>query len=359
LMRILVLCKRQYTGKDLLIERYGRLWELPQALATAGHEVFGIAIDYRRAQTIRREGWQSVRAWPLPQRLLAAWRTTAERFAPEVIWASSDAAHLVAGQRLGDALGVPVVVDHYDDYETFALTRWCGLRSALRVASQRANAITVVGQRLAETLRARCGDVEIHVIPNGVPAGFGSSVDRRAARTALKLPVDAKLIGTAGALQANRGIADLVAAAHQLFGTARLVIAGPGSRPGLGAMPAGTIDLGVLPHAQIPLLLRALDVGVICNRDSDFGRHCFPMKLVEMAACGLPVVAADVGEVSALLRAHPQSRYTPGDSAQLAERLRHALHHPDSLPTTLAATWHEIARGLEVALQSATRTALR
>ena len=33
MMRVLVLCKRQYTGRDLLDHRYGRLHALPVGLA--------------------------------------------------------------------------------------------------------------------------------------------------------------------------------------------------------------------------------------------------------------------------------------------------------------------------------------
>ena len=38
-MKILVLSKRQYMGKDLLEDRFGRFWELPLELAQLGHDV--------------------------------------------------------------------------------------------------------------------------------------------------------------------------------------------------------------------------------------------------------------------------------------------------------------------------------
>jgi teichuronic acid biosynthesis glycosyltransferase TuaC len=40
-MKILVLTKRQYMGKDLLDDRFGRFRELPLELARLGHEVIG------------------------------------------------------------------------------------------------------------------------------------------------------------------------------------------------------------------------------------------------------------------------------------------------------------------------------
>ena len=46
-MKILVLTKRQYMGKDLLDDRFGRFWELPLELTRLGHEVRGLAFSYR------------------------------------------------------------------------------------------------------------------------------------------------------------------------------------------------------------------------------------------------------------------------------------------------------------------------
>ena len=45
-MKILVLTKRQYMGKDLLDDRFGRFRELPLELAKLGHEVTGICLSY-------------------------------------------------------------------------------------------------------------------------------------------------------------------------------------------------------------------------------------------------------------------------------------------------------------------------
>ena len=46
-MKILVLTKRQYMGKDLLDDRFGRFREIPLELARFGHQVLGICLSYR------------------------------------------------------------------------------------------------------------------------------------------------------------------------------------------------------------------------------------------------------------------------------------------------------------------------
>ena len=47
-MRILVLTKRQYMGKDLIDDRFGRFRELPLESARLGHELRGLCLNYRQ-----------------------------------------------------------------------------------------------------------------------------------------------------------------------------------------------------------------------------------------------------------------------------------------------------------------------
>ena len=49
-MRIVFVCKRLYTNRDLIDDRFGRLFHLPVQLAKLGHNVAVIALDYRRGR---------------------------------------------------------------------------------------------------------------------------------------------------------------------------------------------------------------------------------------------------------------------------------------------------------------------
>jgi hypothetical protein len=44
-MHIVVLCKRQYTNRDVIDDRYGRLWEIPAELAKARHRVTCVSFN--------------------------------------------------------------------------------------------------------------------------------------------------------------------------------------------------------------------------------------------------------------------------------------------------------------------------
>ena len=45
-MNILVICKRRYTNKDLINDRFGRLYHFPRVWKEAGHAITLLAADY-------------------------------------------------------------------------------------------------------------------------------------------------------------------------------------------------------------------------------------------------------------------------------------------------------------------------
>lgn len=403
-VRILVLSKRQTTGKDLLDDHYGRLYEIPAGLAARGHAVVGVALSYRR----RDEGWRfgdadsclgrgrrrgnqaeqrpepppgrsAERAFlPADDRPGVAWlgvnalpwglwryprqlARIATDFRPDVVWACSDAFHAIVGALFSRATGVPLVVDLYDDFEAFAATRLPGVTPAFRAACRRAAGLTVVSRTLRDHVAAAYGiRAPATVVGNGVRRDLFHPRDRGPARAALGLPADARLVGTAGALNADRDIGTLFEAFVALADAdplLHLVVAGPRDGTPARYRHPRIVDLGVLPLERVPELFAALDVAVVCNRDSAFGRHCFPLKFHEIVACGTPVVVARVGDVATILAADPDRLYAPGDAADLARRI--AAQLTTLRPTTdlLAPGWDEWSAVVERALTDAARGA--
>ena len=362
-MKILVLCKRHYTGKDLLSDRYGRLYELPKALASMGHRVTSLALSYRLGDRFNdsdppRNGveWLAGYALPWPPAYLRELNAVVTRLAPDVIWASSDALHAIVADHVSMRFGLPLVIDLYDDYEAFGLTRLPGLTAAYRRACARASALTVVTHTLGDIVTSRLGGrVHAHVIGNGIAHRCFEARPKLEARARFGLPRDDVLVGSTGALDASRGVEDLVRAFQLLKRdrtNARLVVAGPRDRTFRTKGIEGMIDLGILPHEEVPWLISALDVGVVCNRDSLFGRACYPMKLVEMMACGLPVVAAAVGDVPRILAHREQCLYPPGDSAQLMRQILSQIMHPVRPDPGSVATWDQLGRVLSTVLEN-------
>lgn len=362
---VLVISKRQYMGRDLLDDRYGRFWELPAALQRLGHEVHGLSLSYRP----RKEGpisdaavpWTSLNA----RRLLSGghcsyWRELdriRDCARPEVIWACSDTPHAVLGSLASKRLGSKLVVDLYDNFESYPLARLPGSNWMLRRAVSSAHGVTCVSEPLREYVRNGYRyQGPLQIIENAIPEGVFYHRDRRDCRTALGLPQGARLIGTVGALSSGRGTQYLL----QAF--ARLAE----KRDDIHLVLAGAIDrsmdvprheprvhyLGLLDPSLVPTVISALDIAVVCNRDSPFGRYCFPQKLYEALACGVPVTVARVGAMASLLREFPGNLYEPDDVASLAASLDRLLSNPVS-PAIEIPTWPMLAARLSNLLQRA------
>lgn len=325
MLRILVLSKRQYTGKDLLDDRFGRLREIPFFLGQRGHHVHGVCLSYtRRSPGCIRDGevlWKSINATPakFPGLLQFIRQSHQQAIHMDAIWACSDSFYGIIGYFLSRKHRIPLVFDLYDNFEYFLAGRIPVLRQLYRWVLKKSDAVTCVSKPLARLVRSYGRDGPVYVIENAVRKDLFKPLDKQACRKELNLPRSALILGTAGALFRNRGIRTLFEAFERLrpkFPDLRLLIAGP--RDIEIPREPGIIDLGVLPLEQVPLLLNALDVAVICNRENDFGRYCFPQKAREIMACHIPVVAARVGSMEELFGDHPTWLYDPDSAPSLA-----------------------------------------
>lgn len=361
-MRILVLSKRQYTNLDLIDDRFGRLRELPLALAGLGHKVAGICLSYRTRDEGRRDDvtqaarvdWYSLNLKRLlPWGQMSYWHTIdsiAGDFRPDLVWACSDAIHAILGCRAAKRLKAHLVIDLYDNFESYPLIRIPGIKKLFDSALQNADGITCVSHPLAryvkQTISCKC---PVEVIENAVPEGFFSPMDRATARRELGLPQDGIFIGTAGAISSSRGIETLFRAFETLTLRRRdvhLVLSGPCDK-GLKLPQSPKVHyLGILPTQTVPTFLSALDISVICNRDSAFGRYCFPQKFYESVACGVPVVAAATGAMLELLKDMPEILFEPDNADSLTHVLRGQIANPLSV-TLKAPSWMDLGKQLE------------
>lgn len=364
-MHVLVLTKRQYMSKDLLDDGYGRFAEIPLGLAERSHEVDGLCLSYRKRAKDRavmsRGGasvtWTSVDLSAIApagfsRYYLAAARRVAER-RPDVIWACSDAFHVILGAALSRRTGVPCVADLYDNFEAYAGTRIPGVAALYRRALRHVSGITCISDPLRERLQdVHHVEAPVAVLPNAANDTLFRPHDRAACRGALDLPPDVPIVGTAGAISPSRGIATLFDAFERLVAlrpSAHLLLAGP--RDAGTALPAhpNVRYLGAVAHDRVPLIYGAMDAAVICNEPSPFGDYCFPQKYYEILACGTPVVVARVGALAALPGKPVNAFYDAGDPRSLAESLARCLDDPGELDVPVA-TWRDRARELEAVL---------
>lgn len=362
-MRVIQVTKRQYTGKDLIDDKFGRLYELPAALTKRGHAVLGLCLSYRKkgagwmedhAGAVDAAGWYSRNlfrwGWPDFYGYLRDAEELARRFKPDVLYSSSDSLQIIAGAWLSRRLGIPHVADLYDNYESFGLTRIPGVMPLFRKAVRTAEGVVcVTGELAAYVTRQYQTKGKVVVAGNGVPEGMFVPKIQETCRESLRLPKDALMVGAAGALNRDRGIGALYEGFLQLVSSdnrIHLLLAGPADAGAPIPQHDNVHYLGEIPYQDVPAFINALDVAVICNLDSAFGRYCFPQKAYEILSCQVPMVAAGIGVMESLLKNYSDCLFEPGNADSLAKAIERQLHQP-IVPEIEVFTWDDQAVKLE------------
>ena len=190
---------------------------------------------------------------------------------------------------------------------------------------------------------------KIKVIGNAIDDGFRITLARPEARKILNLPGEGILVGTAGELSRKRGVDILIKAFNILISRSKdyyLILAGKLEQGLLPEDMENILYLGELEYKTIPELFRALDVGVICNFDDEFGKYCHPQKACEMIACRLPVVAANVGYLSRVFKYTPKLLFTPGDHEDLVNSIIYQANQK-IISRFPVKTWYQRAQSLK------------
>lgn len=357
-MRIAFLCKRRYTGKDVINDSYGRLYEIPNQLALHGHEVKAWCLDYhgneyRQLEISAAPGKLCWTAYALKglRLLFLPWhlyklKNQIKSFKPDIVIGASDIPHVSLACYFAKQHDIPCVVDLYDNFESFGQARIPGLKWFLKRSIEQASLIVAVSYSLKEKIeqdfRPEC---HIHVMTNGINKHDFIAGEKERARERLGLPMHSKLIGTAGGLSRMKGVDTLYHAWEVLknrYPDLHLALAGSVEQ----SLPLPSDErvhyLGVLPESDVVSLFQALDVGVVTLQDSEFGRYCFPQKAYEMLACGLPIVATNVGVMSSLLSSLPDALYTANDPESLSLAVERQLVSC-ALPNISIKDWHDLA----------------
>lgn len=365
-MRIAFICKRRYMGKDVIDDRYARLYEFPRQLAELGHDVLVLCLGYQGQadgtwQHETRQGRlrfvaRGVHAPWLPGLLSYPSHTlkALQDFGAQVIVGASDIPNVALAAWAAAKLHTPLVVDLYDNFESFGQARIPGMVPALRRATKKAALVTTTSEALARYVRdAYRVTNEVIAMPSTIDRSVFHPRDKAASRRELGLPENAFLIGTAGGLHRAKGIGELYAAWDELKADPRihLVLAGP--TDGSIETPSGdrVHYLGQMPHERVATLLSALDVATVCVLDTPFGRYCFPQKAYEILAAGTAVVASDIGAMRDVLADHPSLLYRPGDSASLAAHIKAQLDEPVRVNVPIM-DWAEVIAGVEPRLRA-------
>ena len=213
-----------------------------------------------------------------------------------------------------------------------------------------ANSVTEV-QQLADLYGA--DPKRIDVVAPGVDGALFSVGSRRGARAALGLDAGPVLLFV-GRIQPLKGLdvaVETLAGVGRRYGDAQLLVVGGASGPDgereLLRFEDAVRRLGLQrrvrlvppqPHHRLSTYYRAADVCLVPSRSESFG-----LVALEAAACGVPVVAADVGGLRTLVD-HGRSgfRIPDRDPARYTEAVLSILDDP-TLASSMARRGAEMA----------------
>lgn len=295
-MKICIIAKRYYTGKDLLEDRYGRLYHLPKQWANLGAEVDVIALDYRGSVPMEVEHGR-LKLFSHPSKGLSL-RGLLRCFSFEkydIVVASGHVNIARLGLSITKKYGQPFVFDVYDYYPAFFGKLHFLIRPYFQWQLSRSEAAFVVSQRLQFFCEKSLPSV--HLVPNGVEPETFTSLDPEQARSACGLPQGIPIIGLFGSLSVDLGLDDVIAAFRQVRShrpDMKLVVAGKGGEA--IQQVEGVRYLGMLSQSEIVNWASACDCLLIPYRDSLQVRYSQSARLAEYLAMQRPVVVTRVGD---------------------------------------------------------------
>lgn len=274
--------------------------------------------------------------------------------------------------------GLPLVVDS-DDWEG-----WGGWNDVLpypyaaralfawqeRDLPRRAAAVTVASRTLqTQVWGHRVAPERVFYVPNG-PSGVGQAGPRSTAPT--DHPPTILLYTRFWEFAVPDVVATFVAIAQQCP-EVRLLVVGRGERgeeqqllalAERAGLAAALEYRGWVEPSELPALFAASDVALVPMDDTLINRARCSVKLLELMEAALPVVAADVGQVSAYIEhGHSGLLVPPGDVAAQARAVVRLLNDA-ALRQTLGRAagervrhvfaWDRLVVGVEAAYRCAT-----
>lgn len=267
-------------------------------------------LPLRLSQIFKRE--QTTIVWTLTQGLAAGW-----------------------GRLAAIGAGVPIrILSIHDSAPLAPLTR---------SLNPWTDAIVCNSQYSRDKLAAQgINPAKLHVLYNGIDTvRYSLGADERV--RLFGISAQRPVILNVGRLFPEKGrdvmlqaTVDLIHKADPHQSPPLIVFAGEGAGSQRSALESLSAKLGIAEYVRflgirddIPALMRSADVLVMSSHDTPFGESC-PNVILEALACGLPVIATQVGGAGELIREGKTGYLIPPSNPHaLSQALDRILSQPD------------------------------
>lgn len=294
MINILFIGKRFNTNRDALIEKFGRIYQVPLHLSKEQNIKIKLwLVDYHSLKFIRNTD-TSLRFISTPVKTGAIFyqyikeRIRAEKY--DVIIASGDCYIGLLGYMLAKSHKAKFIFDVYDKYDAFSGYIEPFGFDLFGFLLKKADLRFFASHALLQKMRQSPFDA---LLSNGIDANHFKPVDKIEARTKLQLPPTQTFVGYFGSMEPDRGVQDLINAVEILRqqGHDIVLLLGGRSDPNLDLNRLSIRYLGNVPFGQVPYALAACDVLVIPHRRSAFLDAAAPNKIGEALVMQRPIVA--------------------------------------------------------------------
>jgi glycosyltransferase involved in cell wall biosynthesis len=356
-LKILFLVKRFYTNKDLLTDRFGRLFHIPKILHRKGHKCQVLALDYHTkhptSEIIEGIAFHSIpiKNIKLPKYLreISSQLGACDR---DIIFSSGDTYIGFIGLKLSRHFGCHAVFDIYDDYMLFGSSKLPFASNLLTRTVRKSDLVICASKAL--TTKYQQYQANSITIENGIDEQIFKQNDKATVRRKLGISVSATVIGYFGSLHSPRGTDILIQTVRALVekGTeVILLLAGHMAEPLILEEP--WIDYrGMITQKAVVDLISACDVVTLPYRQDELMRYTNACKLMEYIACERPIVVTDVADYGQYFEDHPQCVASPDSASSLMNALEFQLNKRIVLDTTSVITWEQLATDVESAMTS-------
>lgn len=325
-MKILVVMKRFGANKDMVMQNFGRQIELFGPLAKR-HKIDFLCPDYvkKEEKTIKKKG---IKYMVKPVGIfsiigfLSYFKNLIKKEKYDLIVAATDPSIGMICYIYSKKFKIPFVYELQDNFEMYGTYKIPFVSYYHKKAVRNADVVLAVSESLKKYISSVRNNL-IYVIRNGIDLKLFKIIDKNNAREKLKLPLNAKIIVFIGALEKLKGFDVMIKAfnkVRQKYPDTYLLLSGKIDK-GIGIRQKNIIFRGFQKRVEVVLGINAADVAILPNPANNFTMYCFPYKLAEYMACGVPIVATDVGDASLMLKNYHGSLCKPNDADDLAKKI--------------------------------------
>lgn len=272
------------------------------------------------------------------------------------------------GLKISHEFNVPLVITAHghDIYEVpFINDEW---RKRTEGILNSASYVTTVSKNNLACMKRLDVRTKAQVIPNGYNDAIFHPMDRIECRKRLDLPIDKKIVLTAGRLSPEKGQGRLVESIEEIVSKRKdllcIIIGTGGLKSNLQQMikskelKDNVILVGGKPHNEIPLWMNSCDAFILPSL-----MEGNPTVMFEALGCGIPFIGTNVGGIPDIITSDEYgSLCQPNDSHGLAKAILAALDkdwkRDQILRYSKNFTWNMIAAQFIPIYEACRRTSL-